>query len=262
MRLVSFVIPTLEETEIADSLDLLTSHLSGLPRDRFEILLVDDSGEAYKVAIRRYAERCRRIYGERITIRPIDGRHRGKGDAVRIGALAASGSVVFTMDADLPVPLKHIEGFLSVIDDQGFDVVIGERPLTRNLAEPARYLLSRALFAAQRAIVFGSNRFYDTQCGFKAFRGPLIRELAGRQIVSGGMYDIEYLYASIRLGACIRRVPVVQNEERRPSKIRVLRASMTDPVDLVRVRLRGLLGHYNRASGPAWTPPAGDGGPR
>jgi dolichyl-phosphate beta-glucosyltransferase len=246
-RLVSFVIPTFEETEITESLDALTSHLSRLPRDRFEILIVDDSAEAYKVAIRRYAESYRQLHGERIAIRQLDGRHRGKGDAVRIGALAASGSVVFTMDADLPVPLEHIEEFLSFIDDLGFDVVIGERPLTRNLAEPARYVLSRALFAAQRVIVFGSNRFHDTQCGFKAFRGRLIHELASRQIASGGMYDIEYLYAAIRLGACIRRVPVVQNVERRPSKIRVLRSLMTDPVDLVRVRLRGLFGHYNRA---------------
>ena len=66
-------------------------------------------------------------------------------------------------------------------------------------------------------------------------------------MVSGGMYDVEYLYAAIRLGASIRRVPVVQNMERRPSKIRVLRASMTDPIDLLRVRLGGLLGHYDRA---------------
>jgi dolichyl-phosphate beta-glucosyltransferase len=245
-RLVSFIIPTFEEDDIASSLDVLGAHLLKSTANRFEILVVDDSPARYKAAIRSYVESRRSLHGRRLVVRPIDGRMRGKGDAIRIGAFASQGAVVFTMDADLPVPLGCIDAFLALIDREGFDVVIGERPLTRNLKEPVRWVLSRILFVAQRVLIFEGTRFHDTQCGFKAFRGALIRDLAARQIVCGGMYDVEYLYAAHRRGAAIARVPVVQNAEWRPSKIRVLHASLTDPIDLVRVKVSGLRRRYDK----------------
>jgi dolichyl-phosphate beta-glucosyltransferase len=247
-RLVSFVIPTFEEDDIAWSLDVLGAHLLKSTGSRFEILVVDDSPARYKAAIRDYVESRRPVHGRRLIVHPIDGRKRGKGDAIRVGAFASRGSVVFTMDADLPVPLAWIDTFLELIDVEGFDVVIGERPLTRNVKEPVRWILSRILFVTQRVVIFEGTRFHDTQCGFKAFRGGLIRDLAATQIVCGGMYDIEYLYAADRRRATIARVPVVPNAEWRPSKIRVLRASLTDPIDLVRVKLSGLGGRYDKES--------------
>ena len=252
-RVLSVVIPTFEEDELNSCLDELVAYLVSLPEEHLEILLVDDSGERWKRSILDYAEKNQNKHGDRLVIRLIHGRRRGKGDAIRLGALAARGEIVFTMDADLPVPLKHIEEFVAIIDEQGADAVIGERPLTRNLREPLRYLLSRILYVVQMAWVFGSNRYYDTQCGFKAFRGNLIRELAARQMVSGGMYDIEYLYMAMLWKASVARVPVVPNAERRASKIRVVMASITDPVDLLRVKLGGLLGRYD-ASGPSAQP--------
>jgi dolichyl-phosphate beta-glucosyltransferase len=243
--LVSFVIPTFEEEQLGESLDILEAHLRELRDNHFEIVIVDDSGDRHKVAIDRFIEERRSAYGDHVVVRAIDGRGRGKGDAIRLGALAALGSVVFTMDADIPVPLDHVTQFLRLIDDRGFDVVIGERPLMRNFREPLRCLLSRALFAAQRFLVFGQDHFDDTQCGFKAFRRAILRDLANRQIVSGGMYDVEYLYAARRRGAAIARVPVVPNAERRASKIRVLHASIVDPIALVRVKLSGLAGRYD-----------------
>lgn len=245
-RLVSFIVPTFEEDAIGSSLDVLSAHLLKSTASRFEILVVDDSPARYKAAIRDYAESRRSVHGRRIVVRAIDGRKRGKGDAIRIGALASQGAIVFTMDADLPIPLACIDTFLALIDAEGFDVVIGERPLTRNLKEPLRWLLSRILFVAQRVFIFEGTRFHDTQCGFKAFRGTLIRDLAAMQIVCGGMYDVEYLYAANRRGATIARVPVVPNPEWRASKIRVMRASVTDPIDLLRVKMRGLGGRYDQ----------------
>lgn len=245
-RLVSFVIPTFEEDDLASSLDALASYLLESKTNRFEILVVDDSSDRYKSAIHDYVESRRSVHGARLIVRALGGRKRGKGDAIRLGASASKGAVVFTMDADLPVPLTCIDAFLGLIDAEGFDVVIGERPLTRNLKEPIRYCLSRILFVVQRVFVFGGVRFHDTQCGFKAYRGDLLRDLARIQIVGGGMYDVEYLYAAHRRGAAIARVPVAPNAEWRPSKIRVLRASLTDPVDLLRVKLSGLTGRYDR----------------
>jgi hypothetical protein len=147
------------------------------------------------------------------------------------------------MDADLPVPLENIERFLRLFDE-GADFVVAERPSDRNLSQPVRFVASRVLFAFQRVVVFQSSAFLDTQCGFKAFRGELVRRIASQQIVNGGMADIEYLYVALRAGARPVRVSVTPNVETRESKINVKKAIVQDPVDLVRIKLRALTGGY------------------
>jgi dolichyl-phosphate beta-glucosyltransferase len=244
-RLVSLVIPTLREDEIAATLTTLAERLVDLRGYDFEILLVDDSAEPYKRLMDEATAAFNARFGPRLTASRIDGPRKGKGAAMRGGVLGSKGEIVFWMDADLPVPLENIARFLRLFEEKGADIVMAERPLTRNLTQPVRLLASRALFALQ-ALVFSSWAFDDTQCGFKAFRGPLVREIAGRQIVDGGMADIECLYAALRLGARVERVPVIPNPETRESRINVKRALVQDPIDLVRIKLRGLNGGYGQ----------------
>jgi hypothetical protein len=59
------------------------------------------------------------------------------------------------------------------------------------------------------------------------------------------MYDIEYLYAATKRGLTVAKVRVVPNEERRASKINVLKCLRTDPVALARVKTKGVLGGYD-----------------
>ena len=244
MTLVSLVIPTLREDDIGASLDALGTELTTIDGHRFEILLVDDSAERYKRLMDDATAAFNARVEPKISARRLDGPRRGKGAAMRAGTLESRGDVVFWIDADLPVPLEHIADFLRRFAQDEAEVVMAERPMTRNLAQPVRLVASRALFAMQ-AIVFQSWRFHDTQCGFKAFRGPLLRRIAARLIVDGGMADIECLYAAVRMGVRVVRVPVTPNEERRESRINVRRAILFDPVDLVRIRLRGLGGGYD-----------------
>ncbi len=243
MQLVSIVLPTLKEEAIDDALDALTRHVLLIDDHAFEILVVDDSPEEFKDGLRAYIARSEAKLAPRVKVRLVDGPKRGKGAAVRVGALASEGSVVFTMDADLPIALDHIETFLAKLKG-GFDVVIGERPFDRNMSQPLRFVASRALFVLQRVLVFQSRAFDDTQCGFKAFRGDLLRGLASRQVVDGGMVDIEYLYAASFQGARIARMAVTPKPDTRPTKINVKRAMLKDPIDLLRVKWSGLTGRY------------------
>ncbi len=236
--LVSIVIPTFREEEITRTLDQLAAHLGSVQTARFEIVIVDDTGDDAREAMRTHWSPCA------IDLRVIGGPKRGKGAAVKQAVLETRGDVVFTMDADLPVPLEQIEAFLARID-AGADVVIGERPMIRNLENPLRFVLSRGLYAFQRYVVFQSHLFDDTQCGFKAFRGPLARRLAEKQSIDGGMYDIEYLFLAHREGARIERAAVVPNPEWRPSKIDAWRALRRDPKDLLMVKWRAMRGDYD-----------------
>jgi dolichyl-phosphate beta-glucosyltransferase len=238
---VSIVIPTFREEEISRTLDRLAEHLKSVHDARFEILVVDDTGEDARANMR--ASWASSPKGN-VTLDVLSGPKRGKGAAVRAGVLASSGDVVFTMDADLPVALDQVERFLARIES-GVDAVVAERPMTRNLENPLRFVLSRGLYAFQRYVVFGAHVFDDTQCGFKAFRGALARELASKQAIDGGMYDIEYLYLAHRANARIERVEVVPNPEWRASKIDAWKALRRDPKDLLLVKWRALRGDYD-----------------
>jgi glycosyltransferase involved in cell wall biosynthesis len=236
-RLVSLVVPTLREDGIALTLTTLGEHLGDVAGYDFELLLVDDSDEPYKRTMDAATAAFDARFGPKLTARRVDGTHKGKGAALRTGVQASRGDFVFWMDADLPVPLSNIERFLAAFDRDGADFVVAERPFDRNLTQPVRFIASRALFALQRTFVFRSAAFLDTQCGFKAFRGELARRIAARQVVDGGMADIEYLYAALQSGARPARIAVVPNPESRASKINVKRAVLMDPVDLVRIKL-------------------------
>ncbi len=243
--LVSFIVPTLREDEIAATLVTIGEALADLPGWGFEVLLVDDSPEPYKRRLDEAIGAFDARFGPRLAARRVDGSQRGKGAALRTGVFASRGEVLFWMDADLPVPLNNVGRFLRVFeDDPGADFIVAERPFERGLSEPVRFVASRVLFALQRALVFQSRAFDDTQCGFKAFRRALARQIAERQIVDGGMADIEYLYAALRMGARPVRIAVTPNPEMRASKIDVRRAVADGPIDLVRIKLRGLGGGY------------------
>jgi glycosyltransferase involved in cell wall biosynthesis len=242
--LVSVVIPTLREDQIGQTLTHLGGELGAIDGYAFEILLVDDSAEPFKKIMDDATAAFNSSFAPKLSAKRVDGPRKGKGAALREGARASRGAIVFWMDADLPVPLENVERFLRLFADDGVDLVVAERPFDRNLSQPVRFVASRALFALQRLLVFHSRAFKDTQCGFKAFRGDLLREIAGKQIVDGGMADIEYLYVAVRAGARAARVGVVPNPETRESKINVRNALLTDPIDLVRIKLRGLRGGY------------------
>ncbi len=221
---VSIVVPAYNEPALANDIARIARVL---PPDS-EILVVDDSDVPPRL------ENARVLRGEK----------RGKGDAVRLGMLAAEGEVVFHLDADIDdEKLALIPDFIRLIDE-GHDVAIAERRSRWQYRNLGRFFLSIGLFVAQRFIIFHSTRFFDTQCGFKAFRRDAARTLAELQTVRGGMYDIEYLYIAVKRGMRIAQVPIAPMRELRPSRLRVWRCLVTDPVDLMRVKWNGVLGRY------------------
>jgi len=242
MPRVSLVVPTLNE-DLGEPFATLCDYLRGLPRSTFDVIFVDDSRD--EVRARGLDVLRRGALPGNVRAELVEGDHRGKGAAVGKGIAATRGDIVFLIDVDLPAPLECIEEFLRVLDaNAGIDGVIAERPLGREFSSPVRFVASRGLLLLQRALVFHSREFTDTQCGFKAFRGDLIRDIASEQIVEGGMYDLEYLYVALRKGRRVAKVAVEPMPERRESHIDVWKCLRQDPVDLLRIKAHGLLGRY------------------
>jgi glycosyltransferase involved in cell wall biosynthesis len=239
---ISLVVPTFREYTFEDALDRLLGYVSALP-DRVEVVIVDDSDDELWVKMQGWVEARRRDLDPHVELRLLRGPRRGKGAAVRAAALAAEGDVILTLDADLSVPLEAVPAFAARVR-AGADVVVGERSPDRNADNLVRDVLSRGLLVVQTALVFHGRRFKDTQCGFKAYRGDVLKRLATLQVVDGGMYDLEYLYAATRAGLKIERLPVETRPEVRPSRINLVACLVRDPRDILRVKARGLLGRY------------------
>lgn len=225
---VSVVVPTYFEPDIDAWLE---SVLSVLPADA-EVVVVDDSEPPLEVS--------------RKGVRVLRGNKRGKGDAVRVGMLSAEGEVVFHLDADIELAKIQLLPELIRLIREGYDVAIAERRSRWQYRSAVRFVLSIGLFLGQRLFIFHSNRFFDTQCGMKAFRREAARTLALRQTVCGGMYDIEYLYIAVKRNMRIAQVPITPMRELRPSRLRLWRCLFTDPIDLLRVKWNGLRGRYER----------------
>ena len=222
METVTIVVPTRNEPDLANWLEALHASVGG------EIVVVDDST---------------RPVGELRHGRVIRGPDRGKGAAVGVGILAAQGEVIVVVDADLDqATMRRIPEFVERIG-AGYDVVAGQRTRWRydNLG---RFILSIGLFVAQRLWIFHSARFFDTQCGLKAYRRDAARRLAERQTVDGGMYDIEYLYIAVLNRFRIASIAVAPWPETRSTRLRILRCLRTDPIDLLRMKWNGIRGRY------------------
>jgi dolichyl-phosphate beta-glucosyltransferase len=220
---VTIVVPTRNEPDLVAWLEMLHESVDA------ELVVVDDSTPPV---------------GKLPHARVIRGSDRGKGAAAGAGILAANGEVIVVVDADLDRPtMMRIPEFVSRIRG-GYDVVIGERTRWRydNLG---RFVLSIGLFLAQRLFIFHSSRFFDTQCGLKAYRQATARKLAEVQTVDGGMYDIEYLYIAVLNGFRIDSVPVTPWPETRTTRLRIGRCLRTDPIDLLRSKWNGIRGRYS-----------------
>jgi glycosyltransferase involved in cell wall biosynthesis len=239
-RVASIVIPTLNE-RVSEPLSKLDDYLRSIDGWRFEVVIVDDSRDEHRAATR---DEILRFPQDRLSARLVEGPRKGKGAAVRAGVENAAGSVIFIVDCDLPVPLEQFAAFLRLIEDGAADAVVAERPAMHGVRRPTRIVLTFGLLVMQRAIVFQSSRFTDTQCGFKAFRADLLRPIAARQIVDGGMFDLEYLYAALQRGARIVTVAIEPNAETRESRVNLWSCIRRDPVDVFRIKLRGLAGGY------------------
>ena len=204
----------------------------------FEILIADDSDERFRRSLKSY---CMAHANQNVEF--IDGENTGKGSALIKACRRSRGDIVFFIDADFVIPLEYIHEFCLMIA-KGNDAIIGERPAKRNLLNPVRLLLSTGLLFFQRFFIFQSFDFKDTQCGFKAFKGDLIRTLAPLVKVSGGMIDIEVLYILRKNLKKIQGVHVNLIRETRPTRIKLTRCLFLDPFDLVAIKWRGITRQY------------------
>jgi dolichyl-phosphate beta-glucosyltransferase len=201
---LSLILPAFNEVgRIRQAIAWTQAHLEQR-RLSHEILVVADGDDGTREAVRALAARDPRLQVHGSVER------RGKGYGVRLGVRHARGEVIGFFDADYKVPIEEIDKVLPLLE-AGSDVVIGSRRREGARVErpqPLYRRLGSLAFARVVHLLIGLKDVRDTQCGFKFFRGPVARDLFGRQRIDGYMFDVEILYLATRSGYRIREVGV------------------------------------------------------
>ena len=165
----------------------------------------------------------------------------GKGRAVRLGLLAARGEVALFSDADLSTPITEAPKLFEPILNDESDVTFGSRALDRSLIgvhQSWRREQGGRVFNLAVRLATGLP-FWDTQCGFKAFKMSVCRPLIKAATVDRFGFDVELLYLAYRAGLRLREVPV-RWDHNEGSKISLFSDSfkMLGEVGLIRQQAR------------------------
>lgn len=231
---VSIVLPAYNSAGfIADTAARVLSFLSDARIDG-ELIVVDDGSQDGT------ADAASSIAGTTV-IRLED--NRGKGAALRAGMLATRGQVCIFTDGDLPYGTRSIPLALWYLR-AGYHAAIGDRTLPGSSYDsiaPTRAVLSEIASFTFRTLITGG--FYDTQCGFKAFRGDVAREAFRLATIDGFAIDVEILYLLLKYRLDIKRIPV-RLERNALSTVRPFRDAGRAARDIARMRLNWRRGRY------------------
>lgn len=177
--------------------------------------------------------------------------NKGKGYAIKQGALAAKGDYVMYTDIDLAYPIEQILFFLKEIKERKIDCLVGSRVI-----RGSKYIVTAEAFKTlyfrhgiSRIFNFILRKMFklevsDTQCGFKCFDKKLLNKLASIQRINGFAFDVELLVIATVNRFKINEVPVTVQCSLRNSKVRILEHSIRMFVDLLRIKYYQLMGDY------------------
>lgn len=172
--------------------------------------------------------------------------NKGKGHAVRIGMLAASGDLILFDDADGSSPIEELEKLLDSIKD-GADIAIGSRAKpdeqrTVNALAYRKYLGNTFNAIVQGLLLPG---FYDTQCGFKLFKKEMAHDIFSVTRLDRFAFDVEVLYVARLRDYKITEIPINWTNVE-GSKVNVFTDSPQMLLEVLGVAIAAWTGRYSK----------------
>jgi len=242
---LSIVVPAYNEaTRLRNSLPEILDYLNRETSDS-ELIVVDDGSTDNTANVaREILANSGRVRASVVSYQS----NLGKGRAVRLGLQASRGDVALFTDADLSTPISETPKLVEPITSGDCDLAFGSRALDRKLIgvhQPWRREQGGRVFNLAVRLATGLP-FWDTQCGFKAFRMAVCRPLIEGATIDRFGFDVELIYLAYRAGLRLREVPV-RWDHNEGSKISLFSDSfkMLNEVGLIRQQARR--GVYDQA---------------
>jgi glycosyltransferase involved in cell wall biosynthesis len=230
----SLVIPAFNEEDRIEKTVRQCLHYLETTSPESELIVVNDgSTDATPEVVTQ-------VFAERTSIAAYCLNHfpnRGKGAAVRQGLLAASKPIGLFSDADLSTPIEEAPKLIEPIAAGELDVAFGSRALDRKLIgqrQPWKREQGGRVFNLIVRLATGLP-FWDTQCGFKAFRLDVFRPVLEVAKTDGFGFDVELLYLARKANLRMREIPVRWNHNE-GSKVSFARDSVRMLREIVALR--------------------------
>jgi len=201
--ILSVVMPAYNEGEHIYKNLLETDRIISSFCDDFEIVCVNDgSRDNTKEEMERAKAECDRI--SIVSYEP----NGGKGNAIKQGVAAAKGENIAFLDSDLDLSPDHFEDFLSHMQSEKADIVIGSKMHKESQLDypPLRKFISFGYYVMLRVLFH--LKVHDTQTGIKLFKADLLKGIVKDVMTKGFAYDIEILAVANELGAKIIERPI------------------------------------------------------
>jgi SAM-dependent methyltransferase len=156
-------------------------------------------------------QRIARKYPQR-NIKVLKQRNKGKGEAVRQGFTAATGDLLFILDADLAVPPEELPKFYEVIRSGTAEFVNGVRLVYPMEHEAMRFLnmIANKLFGIAFSWLLG-QQLKDTLCGTKVLLRPDYERLVRNRSYFGEFDpfgDFDLLFGAAKLNLRMIDLPI------------------------------------------------------
>lgn len=242
---LSIIVPAYNEADrLVESLQIIIGYLKDSRTDA-ELIVVDDgsSDQTAEIAADIFAQT------PEINARVIRyEQNRGKGFAVRTGLEAARGEIALFSDADLSTPIEELAKLVEPIQTGETDVTFGSRALDRSLIgthQPWRREQGGKVFNTIVRALTGLP-FWDTQCGFKAFRMSVFRPLLSVMKIDRFGFDVEFLYVANLAGLRLQEIAVRWNHCE-GTKVSVFRDSRRMFGEVRQIRKNAKRGVYDPA---------------
>jgi glycosyltransferase involved in cell wall biosynthesis len=220
---LSLVIPLYNEVESLPELTQWIEKVMHKYNYAYEILFIDDgSNDNSWQVIEQLKEKNQHIRGIKFR------RNYGKSAALQVGFQEARGEVVMTMDADLQDNPEEIPGFVTMIREEGYDLVSGWK---RKRYDPlfSKNIPSKFYNWTVRRI--SRIKLHDFNCGIKAYRNQVVKGIE----VYGDMH--RYIPVIAKMNG-FRKIgeKVVQHQERKFGVTKFgLERFIRGPLDLLSV---------------------------
>lgn len=212
---VSVVIPAFNEEQTVGRVIVRARKVLEELALQYEVIVIDDGSSDYTAVV---AEGCKAT-----VIR--NNCRMGKGIALRRGFHVCRGDVIVTLDADGSHQPEEIPMLLKPILNGGFDAVFGYR-----FHNPENFPITEIRFIGNQLFnnlikFFTRKRITDSQCGFRAFRARIVKEMT----LSSKWFEIEseMLIKVIRKKHRFIEVPVTFASASSSSKLNSIKDGLT-----------------------------------